>query len=443
MDHHTLEHIRDRALGIKAAAESEHRNLSSDEVRQLEALFACFDTAEAALEQQPGRRITSPSAPAGSIPGEVTSARQHDRARLTQDRFIDPRTGDEIAVLGHAEKLVDLPHIRAQRLEEPLALAKYVAAHVTGNWGAVPKYTLDTFRAQQGENVLTAGGALVPAPLSTEIIDRARSRSVVLQAGARTIPLSSKTLDVARVTGDPTAYWRPEHAVINESTAALDRVTFVAKTLGCIVRSSIELLEDAPNSDQLLRDLISTAIAQEMDRVALLGTGLGSEPMGLQFLPGVPTVAGPAGALGNYAPFLAAILVAQKANASEPYSLVMSPAVAVKLAGLTDSTGQPLVAPALFSELNRFTTTKLTGGGSPDSYSAFLGDFSQLVFGIRQQINIAVDPYAGEYTESGSPSETGDAFERYQVRLRATARMDVQVFRANHIVEINSLETGN
>jgi hypothetical protein len=37
--------------------------------------------------------------------------------------------------------------------------------------------------------------------------------------------------------------------------------------------------------------------------------------------------------------------------------------------------------------------------------------------------------------ESGRPQETGDAFERYQVRLRATARLEVQIFQPTLLLE--------
>jgi hypothetical protein len=48
-----------------------------------------------------------------------------------------------------------------------------------------------------------AGGAFVPAPLSAEVIDLLRARSVAFAAGAKTVPMTSQTLKFARVS-DPT-----------------------------------------------------------------------------------------------------------------------------------------------------------------------------------------------------------------------------------------------
>lgn len=81
------------------------------------------------------------------------------------------------------------------------------------------------------EGTLSAGGYMVPSPLSAQIIDKARNSAVCIRAGARTVPMDSSTLAIAPCNRDPTAAWRAEMAAISASDMALDRVVLTAHTL--------------------------------------------------------------------------------------------------------------------------------------------------------------------------------------------------------------------
>jgi hypothetical protein len=70
-----------------------------------------------------------------------------------------------------------------------------------------------------------AGWALVPAPLSARVIDLARNRTVVLQAGAQTVPMTGQTLALARLTSEGSPAWKTENAAITAADMAFDRVT--------------------------------------------------------------------------------------------------------------------------------------------------------------------------------------------------------------------------
>ncbi|MBV6416857.1 MAG: hypothetical protein CMLOHMNK_01475 [Steroidobacteraceae bacterium] len=69
-----------------------------------------------------------------------------------------------------------------------------------------------------------------------------------------------------------------------------DAVSLIAKTLRCMVVVSCELAQDAPNIDAQLSALLQNALALELDRPALMGSGSGAEPLRLFGTSGISSV---------------------------------------------------------------------------------------------------------------------------------------------------------
>jgi HK97 family phage major capsid protein len=73
----------------------------------------------------------------------------------------------------------------------------------------------------------------------------------------------------------------------------------------------------------------------------------------------------------------------------------------VRLGGLTDSTGQPIAPPAMLASMKLVPTSQapiaLTVGTSTDCSEIYVGDFSNMVFGMRENLSIQVlqESYAG------------------------------------------------
>ena len=72
----------------------------------------------------------------------------------------------------------------------------------------------------------------------------------------------------------------------------------------------------------------------------------------------------------------------------------MSPRSLVKLGGLVDTQGQPLRRPDMLQDLNLICTPavpdNLTVGTSTDCSEIYLGDFTRMVFMLREQMSIQV-----------------------------------------------------
>ena len=275
----------------------------------------------------------------------------------------------------------------AERKGDGIALGDAMRALATG-----PRNDFE--RKALAEGTTTAGGFTVAAPLATWYIDRLRARSVVIQAGARTIPMESSTLAMARLDSDPSIGWRGENDGIAEGDPTFSRVTLTAKSLAGIVRVSRELLADTVNAGAMLEQAFLNVMALELDRAAIWGDGTGDSPLGIANVSGINEVSmGTNGAaLTGYGPLIDAIYELQLDNVGQVTAGIMHPRTGAALAKLVDTNGNPLVEPKMSADVPRMPTTAApineTQGTATNASSIVYGDFSQLFIGMREEINI-------------------------------------------------------
>jgi HK97 family phage major capsid protein len=271
--------------------------------------------------------------------------------------------------------------------DQPLSFDRYLRGLATARWdGAEHERAL-------AEATVGAGGALVPSPLSSRVIDLARNRTVVLRAGAQTVPMTSQTLALARLTGEGTPAWKTEGASITAADMTFDRTTFTARTLVRLIQISVELFEDAdPSSEGIIARSFAGQMAVELDRVALLGTGTPPEPRGVLNQSGVTATAHGANgtAITNYDWWLDAI-GAVRAAGFEPNAHIQAPRSSTSLSKLKETSTLAYLAPP--AGLLPMLTTKsvpitLTTGTSTDTSYVFTADWSNLMIGIRTDFNL-------------------------------------------------------
>jgi HK97 family phage major capsid protein len=264
-----------------------------------------------------------------------------------------------------------------------------------------------------------AGGFTVPEVLSGQFIDRVRNAMVVMRAGAQTVPMTSDTLHLARlaqpgvhigspITNAAVGAWKVENDPISEADLTLERVTFTARTLPLLIKLSVELSEDSTNIDAIIEREMAQSLALELDRVALVGSGSAPEPRGIVNQANVQT-----DALGSPAPanwdFLVDAAGAAWAVNHEPNSVIWSPTFATTVAKFKSSADdQPLRMPAAVEGITQYRTNQV------GSY-VIVGDFSQLMIGLRTSFRLEVSRQAGT------------AFENLQIAVRAYLRADVQL----------------
>jgi HK97 family phage major capsid protein len=249
-------------------------------------------------------------------------------------------------------------------------------------------------RRAAAEGTGSAGGYLVPTPLSARILDLARSKTVVMQAGAQAVPMEAETLGLAMVTEDPQPGWRNENAAIDVSDITFGKVTLTARSLAVLVKASFELMEDAPNFPQVLENSLAQAFALKLDAAALYGSGTAPEPQGVYTADDVTvTPLDTNGAVPSYDALIDAAARVYGANYT-PTGAILSTRTEAELAKLKDENSAYLAVPAYLANLPRLATTAVkdtqTQGTSHNASDLFVADFSQLLVGIRTQFKLRV-----------------------------------------------------
>lgn len=249
-------------------------------------------------------------------------------------------------------------------------------------------------KAALSEGTDSAGGYTVPTIVLPQWIDRLRAAQVCVRAGARTLMLDTNVTKLARLDTDPTAAWRSENGAFTASDPTFSAMTFTARSLYAFVKVSYELLQDSVNITDILNRALINALATEIDRVCLFGSGTPPEPQGVFGTSGIQSVSmGTNGATPSaYTQVLSLLQALEDANVPQTTALIAAPRTKYKYAGLADSTGQPLLAPSVVSAVPMLSTTAVpvnqTQGTSSDCSSIIAGDFRQMVIGIRQDLRL-------------------------------------------------------
>ncbi|GAJ22427.1 unnamed protein product, partial [marine sediment metagenome] len=137
------------------------------------------------------------------------------------------------------------------------SVGKILRAKILGDFSDLNDVELKS----AGEGIGALGGWLVPTEVSAKVIDMARNLACIMQAGAYTMPMPTPEMRLVKITGDPTAHWVAEHGEITESDWTLEPITLKSMTCGVLVRSSLELLEDAKNAGTALEGVMAKALA--------------------------------------------------------------------------------------------------------------------------------------------------------------------------------------
>ena len=190
-----------------------------------------------------------------------------------------------------------------------------------------------------------------------------------------------------------TGAWRKENEAVAEQAAEFERVTFQPKTLAVLVKMSQELFEDMlPESAAAIEGDITKALALELDRVALRGSGTDPEPKGVLNQTGV-TVSAFNATPADYKVLNEGVGSLLEANI-EPTGAIYAARTAKKLGTLTDTLGQPLRRGPLLENVTDYVSnqvpTNLTVGGVENCSEVYIADWRELMFGVRPTIGVRV-----------------------------------------------------
>jgi len=298
------------------------------------------------------------------------------------------------------------------------------------------------------EGTGSAGGFLVPAETSAEIVGALRARSAIFQMGPRVVPVE-KSLAVVRLSTGAAAFYVAENAAIppSEPTFA-EEALLQPKELAALVPVSNRLLRDAaqsPSLDEALRMDLADIMALRADLAFLEGPG-GTEPRGIRSTPGLT----PAPSLGTNGrtPTYDDLkdMVANLRTANAPFAKpgwVFSPRTLNTLEKVKDSTGRYLGESGLLTfdasggggTLLGYpfrTTTQvpvnITAGTSTDtSFIVFGSDWQEAWIGENQALVIEGSSEAA-YQQGGT---WVSAWQNRQTVFRAVMTHDFALRRPN------------
>ncbi len=248
------------------------------------------------------------------------------------------------------------------------------------------------------EGTNTTGGFTVPNELMPAILGALSPNSSLMQAGMGIVSLEggpgAKTFTTAIVDAIPTAGWRLENGNVVESEPTFRGVVAAPKSLAFLFKISRELLADSANIDAALIQAIGQSFASALDLAGLRGSGAGPIPLGLKNTAGIQTVDnGVDGALlDGYSNLFSAAQDILQADAPMPTAAIMSPRSLVRLGGLLDSTGQPLLIPPMLQGVKQISSSQIPNnlvvGASADCSEIYVGDFTKMLMMLREGVSV-------------------------------------------------------
>lgn len=136
------------------------------------------------------------------------------------------------------------------------------------------------------------GGNLVATDHHADsFITLLRNRSHVINLGATTIGDLVGNVSIPSQAGAASAFWVAEGGAPTESVQMFGQVPLTPKTVGAFTDFTRRmLLQATPDIESIVRADLAGIIGVEMDRVAIAGSGLNDEPLGILNASGIGSV---------------------------------------------------------------------------------------------------------------------------------------------------------
>lgn len=272
---------------LQATADAEKRDMSEDEITQVDALLAEFESVKGQVER---REMI-----------EANSA----KLEASQGRQVKPETRQD----ADAD---DEPERRARKHPaEPVAergkwgwrsMGEFAISVKNGSrqGGRIDQRLIDHVETRAptsyaNEGTGADGGFAVPPDFRNEIMsivggeDSLMGRCDQLTSGGNTLSVP-KDEDTPWSTAGIQAYWEGENSQLTQSKPVIEQLNIRLNKLAVLVPVTDELLEDAPAMSTYLKRKVPQKMDFKMNWAVLHGTGVGM-PLGLMNAASTVTVA--------------------------------------------------------------------------------------------------------------------------------------------------------
>jgi HK97 family phage major capsid protein len=347
-------------------------------------------------------------------------------------RYKSYHVGD--ATLYELPSDVKLSDVLRPATPPPVSFSRWLGAQMAGEH-CKDREALEYARSVEKKQLLTSTtGVLVPVEFQSEWIDLIRSNLVLNAAGMTTVVMDNKTYNASRLATDPTSAWHSEAAAITVANPTFTSASMTAQTLTTRCSGSVELSQDSPDFGEQLARAMARSMAVALDEAGLVGSGTPPTPRGITNTTGRGSVTG-VGAVTDYSKVLQGVRILLDANLSLEVATrvaVMSPRVWEKFEGLATgiSGDKTQLARPRALEATRFLVTSGQGldTGSPGTGIMILGDFSDLVLGVRRAAAVEV-------------VKTSEYVDKLVVEFIGYGRFDYLVRRPASFVTLEGITT--
>jgi HK97 family phage major capsid protein len=236
--------------------------------------------------------------------------------------------------------------------------------------------------------------------LASEFVELLRENSTVVALGARVIGGLVGDVTIPRQITGATAYWCSETGSITQSNATFGQIVARPRRIGTSVPYTKQFLaQTSLGAEAFVVADSDASIANELDRVALRGTG-GAEPLGIANLAtadkSTAVTFGGAPTWAKYLEFFSSV-AANNAVVGQP-AYVASVASAVKAMATARFSGgdTPIWDKDMVGVFRARWSTQLLVAATPVANMVIFGDFSQVLFMEWAGRDVVVDPYSGK-----------------------------------------------
>ncbi len=290
----------------------------------------------------------------------------------------------------------------------------------------------DSFGAEVRDITASSGSAMIQNPsIQNSIIYSLMSNNPLVKCGASFFDTTNHAV-FPKVQAYPSVTWMTPGAEVQASEPTIGAVKFDLKDIACLVRVDNNVLYDStPDAASVIQETINRAINQALLEAAFAGTGTNGQPAGLDNMTGVQSLSHANGTIENYGPLIAGAKELMKKNVSlNDMSVILSPDVWEALTILKATDDQPLMKPldlgkmAADERLYVTTAVKDNYGTDGDQSRIYMGDFSQLAFGLGGPFSLTLSERYSTHLQTG-----------FLVHMR----VDIQSYMADNFVIIKDI----
>lgn len=276
--------LNEAAKSIQAAADAENRELTDDEEKELQKIFAQFEATEADIDRR--NKIAEQDAKIQAPAQAVVEAGQN---RVVQSVDLTAAQNAAVATQRRTPRVETPASARGAwgwRSMGEFAAAVRRASTPGGGSNLDPRLTANAATTYSSEGIGADGGFAVPPDFRSEIMLKVMGEaSLISRTDMQTSSSNSFTVPKDETTpwqtsGGIQAYWDSEAGTITQSKVQLGSTTIKLDKLTALVPVTDELLQDANSLSNYLRSKAPQKMDFKVSDAIVRGTGAG-QPLGI------------------------------------------------------------------------------------------------------------------------------------------------------------------